>query len=174
MSLGTLYSFNPDLTLRWSQSVSSIYGPALGQDGTVVVAGSGTEFRVYQTGAFFYTVTPCRLVDTRGAPGPYGGPALADAASRTFVLAGRCGIPPTATALALNVAVTQPTTGPGFLTLYPAAGSRPVVSSLNYTTGQTRANNAVVPLGAGGDLNVYCGQGSGTAHLVIDVTGYYQ
>jgi hypothetical protein len=45
---------------------------------------------------------------------------------------------------------------------------------LNYSSGQTRANNAVVSLGAAGDIAVRCGQGSGTAHVVVDVNGYFQ
>ncbi|MGH9367048.1 MAG: S8 family peptidase, partial [Thermoanaerobaculia bacterium] len=41
----------------------------------------------------FYTVTPCRAVDTRNASGPLGGPALSAGGTRTFALAGQCGIP---------------------------------------------------------------------------------
>jgi hypothetical protein len=39
----------------------------------------------------FYTLAPCRIVDTRNPAGPWAGPALAAAATRTFNLAGRCG-----------------------------------------------------------------------------------
>jgi len=44
-SHGRLYSFNPDLTTRWSLPVANINqgGPALGADGTLVVAGIGTN-----------------------------------------------------------------------------------------------------------------------------------
>ena len=35
----------------------------------------------------FYTVTPCRVVDTRNSSGPFGGPALAANSDRTFVVA---------------------------------------------------------------------------------------
>jgi hypothetical protein len=127
----------------------------------------------YTTGTAFYTVTPCRVVDTRNATGPYGGPALVAGADRTFVMTGRCNIPATARAIAVNVAVTQPT-GPGFFTLYAAGTSLPVFSTLNYSSGQTRANNAVVPLSASGVLAVTCGQGSGSAQMIIDVNGYFQ
>jgi hypothetical protein len=120
-----------------------------------------------------YTVTPCRLVDTRDAPGLFSGPALVGGAGRTFVLAGRCNIPPTATALAANITVTN-ATAPGFLTINPADATRPLTSTLNYSANQTRANSAHLKLGPGGDVIVYCGQASGTAHVVIDVSGYYQ
>lgn len=175
-SLGGLYSFNPDLTLRWSQSVYAIQGPALGQDGTLVVAGQGTEFRVYQTppvGASFYTLTPCRLVDTRTAPGPYGGPALAANADRSFIIANQCGIPSTATAVSFNVTITQPT-ALGDLRLFPAGASLPLVSTLNWRPGQTRANNAIVSLGSSGDMVVHLDQSGGTVHFIIDVNGYFQ
>src|SRR4029453_6502567 len=39
----------------------------------------------------FFTVTPCRLVDTRAASGTFGGPALVAGTDRVFPLYGRCG-----------------------------------------------------------------------------------
>lgn len=73
-----------------------------------------------------------------------------------------------------NVAVTQPTTGPGFLTLYPGGTPRPLAATINYNAGKTRANNAIIPLGVAGDITVRCGQGSGTAQLIVDVNGYFE
>jgi uncharacterized repeat protein (TIGR03803 family) len=142
--------------------------------GTIfAVTGAAPPPPTTPTPTAFFSVTPCRLVDTRNANGPLGGPALAAGASRTFVLAGNCNIPPTATALAVNVAVTSPT-ATGNLTLYPGGIARPVTSTINYNIGGTRANNAIVRLGPAGDLVVYCGQGSGTAQMVLDVNGYFQ
>jgi len=123
--------------------------------------------------ASFYSVTPCRLIDTRGAPGPYGGPALAAGTARVFVLGGQCGIPPSAKAVAVNVVVTQ-SSGGGHLRVYPAGESVPPTATLNYSASQTRANNAVVTLGQSADTAVRCFQGLGTAHLVVDVTGYFE
>jgi len=60
------------------------------------------------------------------------------------------------------------------LTLYPAGAPRPGTSTINYGAGQTRANNAIVSLGAVGDIVIRCVQGSGTAHVVLDVNGYLQ
>lgn len=113
------------------------------------------------------------MIDTRLANGPYGGPALAANSSRTFVMIGQCGIPADATAISLNVAVTQPSSG-GNLTLYPGGTSIPLVSAINYAAGQTRANNAIVSLGALGDLSVFCSQGSGTVQVIIDVDGFFR
>jgi hypothetical protein len=55
------------------------------------------------------TVTPCRLLDTRGAAGSWGGPSLQPSASRDFTLGGLCGIPTDAIAVAANVTVTNAT-----------------------------------------------------------------
>ncbi|MGH9322497.1 MAG: Calx-beta domain-containing protein, partial [Vicinamibacteria bacterium] len=66
----------------------------------------------------YYTATPCRAADTRNAPGPSGGPALVANIARAFPVSGRCAIPPTAKAVAVNVAVTGATHA-GNLRLYP-------------------------------------------------------
>lgn len=88
-------------------------------------------------------------------------------------MVGQCGIEPGALAVSLNVTVVQPT-ATGFLTLYPAGGNLPLASTINYRSGQVRANNAIVPLGPGGDLAVYSGQGGGNTHLIIDVNGFFR
>jgi len=49
----------------------------------------------------------------------------------------------------------------------------PLVSTLNYTAGLTRANNAVAALGTGGQISILCSP-SGTTHVVLDVNGYFQ
>jgi uncharacterized repeat protein (TIGR03803 family) len=123
--------------------------------------------------AEFYTLTPCRVADTRNPNGSYGGPAIAPGPDRTFVIVGQCGIPVTARAVSINVTITQPG-APGDLGLYPGGSARPLVSTMSYWSGQTRADNAVLPLGPSGDLMVHCDQGSGTVQLIIDTNGYFQ
>jgi hypothetical protein len=122
----------------------------------------------------FYTVTPCRMVDTRGPTGPTGGPALQPVSVRTFQLAGLCGVPAGAKALALNLTVTQGTK-PGVVTIYQPNQLPPGTSTLNYAAGQTRANNAVTALATdtSGLAAVHLSS-SGTAQLIIDVVGYFQ
>ncbi len=124
-------------------------------------------------GASFYTVTPCRLLDTRGPAGPYGAPALPAGGDRTFVLAGRCGIPSSATAVATNVTVTSAAAA-GFLTLFPDGATLPLASSVNFHAGQTRANNAIFALGTTGGATIHAGLGSGNVEAILDVTGYFQ
>lgn len=120
----------------------------------------------------FYTVTPCRVLDTRDAA--LGVPIALAAGSTTSVpIGGYCDVPPTATAAAVNVTTTE-AAGPGYLTLFADGAPQPLVSGINYAVGQTRANNAVAPLGSSGALRVFVGQASGTVHVIVDVNGYFR
>ena len=146
---------------------------ALTDDPGVGGANDPTTFIVTSPALRFNTLTPCRLFDTRNAPGTYSRPALAAGQDRVFPLFGRCGIPSTAQALAVNVTVTAPTTI-GNLRLYPGGTALPNASVINYRTGQTRANNAVLPLNGAGELAVHCDQSSGWVHVLVDVNGYFE
>lgn len=118
-------------------------------------------------------MAPCRVLDTRNATGPYGGPALSAGADRVFVLAGQCSVPASAKAISLNATVTG-SGAAGDLRFYPGGTALPLVSTINYRASQTRANNAVARLGAAGDIAVRCDQASGTVHLIVDVNGYFE
>lgn len=121
----------------------------------------------------FHTLQPCRVTDTRAAFGMQGGPALASGATRTFPVAGLCGVPSTASAVAINVTVVSPATG-GHLRIEPGDDSAAGTSIINFAAGANRANNAVLSLGTAGDLAVTAMIPSGTAHLVVDVMGYFE
>jgi large repetitive protein len=120
----------------------------------------------------FYTVTPCRVFDSRdlalGGPTPF-----AAGSQNTVTIAGHCGITAAAAAVSLNVTVTAPTTQ-GHLRLFPSGAALPSISTINYVAGQTRANNAITPLGTAGALGVYVNQSSGSVHVIIDVNGYFE
>ena len=120
----------------------------------------------------FIGVDPCRIVDTRGAAGPYGAPALTGGVPRNFALrAGPCaGLPTTIDAYSLNITVVN-AVGPGFILIYPQGGAQPTVSTLNYVAGQVVANAAIVPAGTGAGVTVIAGV-SGT-DLIIDINGYF-
>ncbi len=124
----------------------------------------------------FFTIAPCRLLDTRDPDGTYGGPALQAEQPRTFAAAGQCGVPSTAVALSINVITVAPSGG-GHVTLYAAGWPRPNTSTLNFSGGQTRANNAIVLLSSAPEraFTVVPAMGaSGTVHLVVDVNGYFE
>jgi beta-propeller repeat-containing protein len=120
-----------------------------------------------------YTVTPCRVADTRNPSGPYGGPALAANSGRVFQITGQCGIPSTAEAVVLNVTVTGANAS-GDLRIYPTGAGLPAASAINYMGGKTRANNGSYALGSTGGLTVHCDQSSGSVHVILDVSGYFE
>ncbi len=118
----------------------------------------------------FYTVTPCRLLDTRMLLAPL----LAAASSRAVQVAGLCGVPLTARAVAVNVTAVQPSAAGG-IELYPAdllTGANTVV---DFAAGAVRAASAVLPLSADGlgRLAAVTTQTSGQVQMLIDVSGYF-
>jgi hypothetical protein len=128
----------------------------------------------------FYSVTPCRILDTRlpaNAQGT-GGPALAAQVVRNYRVRGLCGVPQNGPlAVALNATVVSPT-GTGHLTLFPAGGALPQVSNLNFAAGEPAlGNGAIVPMHPTDPtfhISSFAGIPLGTSmHLVIDVTGYF-
>ncbi len=121
----------------------------------------------------FFTLSPCRIVDTRNANGPFGGPALSSGPLRDFSVFGVCGIPATARALSTNVTVVAPTSS-GFLRFSPGCEA-PSASVVNFSTNQVRGNNAVVSISDTGVLTANAlVSGNGTVHVIVDVNGYYE
>ncbi|MGO9561940.1 MAG: hypothetical protein ACLPPV_04750 [Candidatus Korobacteraceae bacterium] len=135
-------------------------------DGYFAPPGSGT----YQ----FYSLPPCRLVDTRQADGNLGGPRLQEQTPRSFpLLQSTCiptGLNPLAYSLNFTV-VPNPSGQPlGYLTVWPTGESQPVVSTLNNPTATVVANAAIVPAGTSGAVDVYA---YNTTDLLIDIDGYF-
>ena len=123
--------------------------------------------------AGLFPVAPCRVADTRNPAAPTGGPPLSANSVRTFPVAGLCSVPSSGTAVAVNLAVVSPSDG-GDLRAYPAGGPAPLASSLNFRRGIARANNAIVPLGASGQISIQCDMLSGSTDFFFDVYGYFQ
>jgi hypothetical protein len=128
-----------------------------------------------QSGPYqYYPLTPCRVVDTRNANGVNGGPAFDAGGQRDFAVRGNCGVPVTARAITMNIVIVTPAYG-GYLTAWASGVARPVASTLNFAaTDSALANGAIIGVSTNAqDLSVYNGS-NGTAHAVIDVTGYFQ
>jgi len=119
-------------------------------------------------GASFYTVTPCRVADTRAAEAP----ALSGASTRALVVEGKCGIPASASAISANLTVTSPGAS-GNLRAFPADVSPPSTSVLNFRPGQTRANNLQLTLSADGQVKIY-NDSPASVQIILDVNGYWQ
>jgi acetyl esterase/lipase len=119
----------------------------------------------------FYPLPPCRLVDTRRPAGPWGAPTLTAGETRVFPVSGSCGVPPDATALSVNITAVAPAAN-GFLTLFEPGAPRPVASTINVRTGETRANNGIVHLiGHPRAIAVYSGV---QVEVAVDVNGYFR
>jgi hypothetical protein len=122
-----------------------------------------------------YTLTPCRVLDTRNAAGPLGGPALSGGgAQRSFTVTGTCGIPSSAKSISVNLTVTQAAAA-GSLTAYAGNGAPNGTSSISFAAGATRANNAIVRLSTDGAGSIAVeNDAAGAVHFILDVNGYFQ
>jgi hypothetical protein len=130
-----------------------------------VVAASATS-----NPSTFVTIQPCRLVDTRTAIGPYGGPGFAANSVRTFnIPSSPCGPLPAAAAYSLNFTVAN-YSGAGWVTAYGSGSPFPFVSTVNFGDGSPVANAAIVAANGSGAIDVYA---AGPTHLIIDINGYF-
>lgn len=155
------------------RTVASSAIVALGADGAIDVRVSAPAELVVDltavfvaadssTGGRFVPVDPVRVADTRWSSGPLGpGDAL--------LVALPAGVPPDATALAVNLTAVTPNRA-GYLTAYPSGAARPWSSVLNTDRDdQVRAATAIVPVDAGG-LRVFSSSGG---HVAVDVVGWF-
>lgn len=151
-------------------------------NGAIVPAGSNGDVSIYVSnlsdvvvdvngyfaepganGLSFYTVTPCRVLDTRSALGAFNG-EIGAAIETTS-----CAESFAARAYVLNATVV-PTASLGYLTLWPGDGEpQPVVSTLNAEDGAVTSNMAIVPTTDGSVL----GYSSNSTQLILDLSGYF-
>jgi hypothetical protein len=140
----------------------------------------------------FVAITPCRLVDTRGAGGnfngdtPFSGPPVAPATFATFPVLSPteanddstpapCGvIPSTAEAYSLNLGVIpQGGMAVNYVTIWPAGATQPVVATLGDQQGVIMGNAAIVAAGTPmGGVSVY-NSGPAIIDVIIDMNGYF-
>src|ERR1700679_3958610 len=145
----------------------------------VILDVSGYFVQAPSTGqAMLYTpVTPCRLIDTRNPAGPLGGPYLSAGRSRTFSLAGQCGLPNLSSGGVLSVNVTAvPRSGTlGYLTVWgtpETENTTPISSTLNAPTGTVVANAAFLTINPGTDTSITSYAYNDT-DFIVDVNGYF-
>ncbi len=125
----------------------------------------------------FFTLAPCRILDTRQPAGDLGGPALAAQGSpdRSFpVRASACQIPQAARALAVNVTVVNAAAA-GDVLVYAGDLTDPgAPSTVAFQAGRTRAAMTTLRLAADGSGSVKArNRSAGTVDLILDVNGYF-
>jgi hypothetical protein len=150
--------------------------PQGGEAGAAVQAVSGP--------LSLHTISPKRYLDTRydgGGPFPPQGATgeffIFDFGAPDYFGGGVANeVPENALALAFNLTVTGGRSA-GNLRAFPAdSATLPRVSNVNWLTGQTVANFAIVAAASGGDFAASVGlhnSGSGTVHVIVDIFGYF-
>jgi len=121
-------------------------------------------------GVLFRSLPPARVLDTRTTPQGSPPGKVDPGETITVDVTGVGGVPPSVSAVVLNVTVTEPTIG-SFLTVFPE-GALPLASNLNFDPGETVPNLVNVKVGADGNVRVYNNQGS--VHVIFDVAGYFE
>lgn len=121
-------------------------------------------------GTDFHTAVPCRVLDTRSGSAPVSG------VPRLVTVAGVCGIPAAARAVAVNVTAVG-STGNGYVDAYPGYLESTGTSTVSFKAGTARASSAILPLALNGtgtlSLNPSVA-GGGTVHLILDVSGWFE
>ncbi|MHA3703768.1 choice-of-anchor D domain-containing protein [Jatrophihabitans sp. YIM 134969] len=114
----------------------------------------------------YRTFGPTRLLDTRSGLGGHRGPLPSGGILHLVVTRS----PATVSAVVLNLTVDRPSK-PGYLTAYPTGKARPTTSSINFPAGWQGANLVTVPVGAGGQIDIY--NYLGNTSVIADIVGYY-
>jgi hypothetical protein len=149
----------------------------------VVPAGNGGSIDVYVTdnthlvidingyfappgpgGLSLYTVSPCRIFDSRS---PLSAPPIIGVVD-VNITNGSCGIPSVAKAFVMNATVI-PTWILAYLSLWPQGQAQPLVSTLNAGDGALTSNMALVPT-TNGSIRLYA---THSTHVVLDLSGFF-
>lgn len=158
------------------QTVANLVVAKVGDDGQVCLYSKAGAHVIadlngwFPAGAAYAPIAPHRVLDTRSGVGAPAG-ALGDGDTLELtVVGGAAQVPADASAVALNVTVTQ-SAAAGYATVFPCGGGRPTASNVNVTgAGQTVANLVVVKVGDGGTVCLFS---KGGAHLIADVNGWF-
>jgi hypothetical protein len=112
--------------------------------------------------------TPAPL-SAQGSGTPLGTAQLKANGTLALQVGGQAGVPTNASAVVMNVTVTNPTAA-GFVTVWPCGAPRPLASNLNYVPGQNVPNLTISRLGTSGQV---CFYSMVATDLVSDVAGFF-
>jgi len=90
--------------------------------------------------------------------------------TRTVQVSGCGSVPGGATAVAVNVTVTQPSAS-GYLNVFPGNLASASTSSLNFVPGVSVPNLVIVQLSPAGTIKVF--NSAGFTHVIVDVVGWF-
>ena len=167
---GSPKTCTPLWTATTGDSIDS--SPAV-SNGVVYVGSDDDKLYAFGIiGATYHALTPNRILDTRDGTGGLSGP-FTNHSARSFQVTGGV-VPSSATAVTGNLTVTGQTS-PGYLFIGPTALNNPTTSTLNFPTGDDRANAVTVALSPSGQLSItFVAPSNGpTAQAIFDVTGYF-
>ncbi len=139
----------------------------LGISGTDIA--TPTDVPAFSWGGRFNPIAPARILDTRTANGVATAGSRAGGSITTLQVTGRGGVPATANGVLINVTVAG-AAGGGYVSVYPCSATLPVVSNLNFVSGDTVPNLVATPLNAAGQMCLFT---SAATHLIADVAGFY-
>ncbi len=164
------------VTLFGGTGISVPQAITVGPDGALWFTNHGNDsigrITIAGDGERFHPVALQRLLDSRAGAtqvGDYATPWGTDT-TRSLRVAERVGIPDLAEVVVANVTVTD-TGDDSYLTLWLADPTRPTVSSLNWTAGETIPNAVTVSLGTGGAVSIY--NLVAQVDVLVDVAGWY-
>lgn len=127
------------------------------------------------SGLLYYPITPCRVIDTRSAyrtpSGPFGPPTMLPGETRRFRVPHTpyCSIPAGASAYSATMTAVPPAPL-AFVTMWPAGGVRPGVSSLNSFGGRVVSNSVIAPASADGSVDIFT---FNRTDVIVDINGYF-
>jgi len=132
----------------------------------VVVDVEGYYTTTVGTTGLYNAVTPDRVLGTLAA----GTPIAGGTSTAVTVTGGSTGVPADAKAVVFNLTASAGTAS-SFLTAYPAGGNQPTAANLNFGANQIIGNRVTVPVGTGGQVEIF--NHAGTANVDADLDGYY-
>jgi hypothetical protein len=133
------------------------------------------------TAGAFHPIEPARVYDSRLAASTPSGPmapntnrviSVKDGRDATGAVVTPDVVPAGATAVTFNLTVAGPT-GPNFVSAVPGDATGFTTSTINFPGGFDAANGSVVKLDADRQVKLFCGDQSGSTHVILDITGYY-
>jgi hypothetical protein len=130
----------------------------------------------------FVAIDPIRAYDSRKAAYTTNGVmapnssrviSVADAHDSEGAVTTANAVPNGATAVAFNITATG-ANGGNFFSVNPGDAASFTASTVNFAAGLDIANASVVKLDSSRQIKVFCGGDVGSAHVIIDIVGYYQ